>query len=248
MDTNCYGNSIYYTIEYYNVKKRVKESYMKKTIFLVIVLILSISLFACKLTENDADKSSSENAVSHVEENTIENNTEEVTSEEDTIEDPSRNGVITTVELSDHSLTQVGETIAYVPDRLIDLAEEDKVNHKYLGLQTSTISFVPTSITYNDLGQLIVKGIITNLTEVDLGHIRIRELSLYNENGELIASESFGYLYYDNGIIPDLKVENAMEWTFSFPKMMVEIKTDDFDHIKTVIKTTCGATYFHYNN
>jgi|GEM_PF-3576674 len=221
---------------------------MKKALILAFILILSISLFAYKLTENDAGNSSSENAVFQVEENTIEDNTEEVTSEEDTTEDPSKKGVITTVELSDNSLKQVGETIAYVPDRLIDLAEEDKVNHKFLGRQTSTISFVPTSITYNDLGQLIAKGTITNLTEVDLAHIRIRELSLYNENGELIASESFGYLYYDNDIQPNLKVENTMEWTFIFPKMMVEIKTDDFDHIKTVIKTTSGTTYFHYNN
>lgn len=221
---------------------------MNKALFLTIVLILSISLFACKLAENVADNSSSEIAVSQVDEKAIENNTEEVTSEEDTTKDPSKNGVITTVELSDNSLTQVGETIAYVPARLIDLAEEDKVNHKFLGRQTSTISFMPTSITYNDLGQLIAKGIITNLTEVDLAHIRIRELSLHNENGELIASERFGYLYYDNGIKPNLKVENTMEWTFIFPKMMVEINSDDFDYIKTVLKTTSGATYNHYNN
>lgn len=225
-----------------------KESGMKRILILACILILSLSLIACKSTENYADSNNAGNVVTQIKDNTIEGNTEEVAIEEDTTEDHSDDGVITVVEMFDDSLKQINETIAHVPDRVINISEEDKVEFKFLGFQRNTIDFVPTSIKYNELGQLIVKGTITNLTKTELAHIRIRDMSLYNENGELIASEKFGYLYYDNDIKPNLKVENTIEWTLIFPKMMVKISSDDLDYVKTVVKSTASTTFIYYNN
>lgn len=214
---------------------------MRKLLLICIIVILATSLIACNSTDNSVVNNSDVNESSNLDKIEV---SENKTVEE--IEAPSTDSAITTVAMRNDSFTPVGETIASIPERLRDLAEEDKIPNKFLGRDhRSTVSFTPTSVTYNDSGQLIATGILTNLTEAQINAIRVRELSLYNEDNELIASECFGYMMYTEGQLI-LKPEESKEWTLIFPKMMVKIHDDDLDHIVSDFRTSSGASYFKY--
>ncbi len=220
---------------------------MRKLLLICIIVILATYLIACNLTNNSVVDNSDVNESSNLEKIEVsENKTVEKIEAVEEIEVPSTDGAITTVAMKNDSYTPVGDTIATIPDRLKDLAEDDKIANKQLGRDyNATVSFTPTSVTYNDSGQLIATGMLTNLTEVEISPIRVRELSLYNEDNELIASECFGYIMYTAGYLI-LKPEESKEWTLTFPKMMVKIHDDDLNHIVSDFRTSSAAHYYKY--
>ncbi len=88
---------------------------------------------------------------------------------------------------------------------------------------------------YKENGSLIVEGYVVNVTDHVAGSPRLKKLELFNENNELIASESFGYLEENYGYVDARK---QFEITLIFPSVMVTIKDDDLDFVSTISKFT----------
>jgi len=100
--------------------------------------------------------------------------------------------------------------------------------------------FIPNDFSYNEQGQLIVKGEIKNTLDYRTANLWVIKLEIFNENNDLIASNCFGYIYVELRFDP-LSSHDA---TFVFPSITVSIKDDDLDKIKAVIETSSSVEYY----
>ncbi len=99
--------------------------------------------------------------------------------------------------------------------------------------EIDVVSFDPHTVYYNESGELVVKGCVVNETDHNVGHIRFKKLEIYNDNDELIAKDSVGFIDYLT-----LKPGGQSEWTYTFPAMTVSIKDDDLKIVKAITKSS----------
>ncbi len=177
---------------------------MKKLVLLSIMIITIFVLLGCNSNDNATTDAHMENVVS----NNNDSNDEVVEL------------ISTTI---DNSVTT---------DDVVVKTEIDP--KKYSTRRDSDmVSFDANDISYNEAGELVVTGNVINDSEYRVGSIYLNKFKLYNDEDELIASNSFGYL---PKIV--LKPEEEIEWTFTFPAVTVLIKDDNLEYIETVSKFT----------
>lgn len=91
---------------------------------------------------------------------------------------------------------------------------------------------------YNEKGGIVVEGYIVNVTDETAHSVRLKKLELFNENNDLIASNSFGYIQDDFYGRVYVKEGEKYEVSLTFPPISVYIKDDDLDSVKAVSKFT----------
>ncbi len=113
-----------------------------------------------------------------------------------------------------------------------EVTEEEIILSPSFQHPIDAVTFGLTNAYYNEAGGIVVEGYLVNTSEYTAGQIRLAKLELFNENDELLASNSFGYMPYGTR----LKSGNAMEYTCIFPSITVFIQDDDLDTVKPVSK------------
>jgi|LGOV01.1.fsa_nt_gb hypothetical protein len=113
-----------------------------------------------------------------------------------------------------------------------DTAEEEIILSPSFPHPIDAVTFGLTKSYYNEAGGIVVEGYLVNTSEYTAEQIRLAKLELFNEDDELLASNSFGYMPYGTR----LKSGNAMEYTCIFPAITVFIQDDDLDTVKPVSK------------
>lgn len=139
-----------------------------------------------------------------------------------------------TVKIKDddlNDLTTSFDTSAYVRTEPIEKVSYENSKGTYGRETTEAIEFEYQDIRYNDKGEIVVSGILTNKTVNFMGHIKVNKMTLKNDQDQIIASNAFGYLDFST-----IEAKSQREWTFVFPSITVALKDADLENIKVNTK------------
>ncbi len=192
-----------------------------KSVRLMMTIII-LTLVSCNTNNESASNTLFSNSVT----NDIEelHTTNDLPSE-NIIETDSESGEVSEVKSSDTAEDTISDDVTKKTKLTDSIETKDSVVYEL------------DNAYYNEYGGIVVEGNIVNVTDHTAGIVRCRKLELFNENNELIASGSFGYVKEVYGWI-SIESGEKFEKSFTFSSVSVYIKNEDLDTVKAVSSFT----------
>lgn len=195
---------------------------MKKLILLTLMTVTLLTLVSCK-TNNETTSNTSVLT-------SITNDIEDVNSTNDLPSDEEFETEIASTEVSEINSSET--TVDTIPEETLKKTRQGSI------IETNdSVVYELENAYYNEAGGIVVEGYIVNVTDHEAGIVRCRKLQLFNENNELIASGSFGYVKEAYGWI-SIDVGDKFEKSFTFPSISVYIEDADLVKVKAVSSFT----------
>jgi len=207
---------------FYKYEKTVRSETMKKITLLTMMTVILLILVSCNTSNETASNASVLNSVT--------NDIEDSHSTNDLLSDEVIETDSVSEEVSEAKSSDTTED-TYSEEILKKTRITDSIETK------DSVVYELENAYYNEDGGIVVEGYIVNVTDYEAGIVRCRELQLFDENNELIASDSFGYVKEFYGCI-SIDVGDKFEKSFTFPSISVYIKDVDLDTVKVVSSFT----------
>jgi len=193
---------------------------MKKLILLTLMTVTLLTLAGCN-TNNDATSNAAVLTSTTIEIEDAEPTNDSVSNE--LVETEIVSGEISEVkssETTDEEITEEARSSMMIKDMI---------------LTNDSVVYDLQNTYYNEAGGITVEGYIINVTDHVASAMRLKKLELFNENDELIASNTFGEIFENGGYVD---VGDKIELSVTFPSINVYIKGDDLDLVRSHSKFT----------
>jgi hypothetical protein len=191
---------------------------MKKLILLTLITMTLLTFIGCN-TNNEARNNAS-----------VDTSTNDIKLNNVSVDTSTNDIKLNEVDSSEIVSTEISETTE------VDTPKKTstQLKAKDIIFSNDSVVFELHNTYYNESGGIVVEGLIVNVTDHMAGSMILKKLKLFNENDELIASNSFGYIQEYGACY----VGEELEISFIFLPVDVYIKDDDLDSVESVSRFT----------